>query len=180
MNLYIQIQDEQPINHPCTEENLLQAFGSIDTTWELFVRIDCPTPNIYQIVNEQSFYGKVNGVWTDVWSIRDMTNEEKLAKQQLVKDQWNSFPRPNQTSWVFNEETCAYEAPVSMPRDDQQYYWNEEANSWFILPSMPQDDQKYRFNVFVHEWQVEPDYPQDDKQYRFNQQTWSWIEIINV
>jgi hypothetical protein len=33
-------------------------------------------------------------------------------------------------SWVLNEETCLWEAPVSIPDDGKAYWWNEEAQSW--------------------------------------------------
>jgi hypothetical protein len=44
---------------------------------------------------------------------------------------------PPQTfaSWVLNEETCLWEAPVAMPTDDQRYYWDEETLSWVVIPT---------------------------------------------
>lgn len=36
-------------------------------------------------------------------------------------------------SWVLNEETCRWQAPVEMPDDGNQYYWNEETLSWAII-----------------------------------------------
>ena len=33
-------------------------------------------------------------------------------------------------SWVLNEDTCKWEAPVAMPTDDKLYVWNEETISW--------------------------------------------------
>jgi len=38
-------------------------------------------------------------------------------------------PQPFQ-SWVLNEKTCLWDAPVAMPTDDQRYYWDEETLSW--------------------------------------------------
>lgn len=35
-------------------------------------------------------------------------------------------------SWVLNEETCRWQAPVAMPEDGNQYYWNEETLNWSI------------------------------------------------
>ena len=37
------------------------------------------------------------------------------------------------TSWVLNEDTCQWEAPVVYPADgsvDKRYNWNEETTSW--------------------------------------------------
>lgn len=38
-------------------------------------------------------------------------------------------PKPF-NSWVLNEETCLYEAPVAMPTDGKPYRWDEETVSW--------------------------------------------------
>ena len=36
-------------------------------------------------------------------------------------------------SWVLNETSCLWEAPVAMPDDDQMYTWNEETTSWDLI-----------------------------------------------
>ena len=33
-------------------------------------------------------------------------------------------------SWVLNEETCLWEAPISQPDGDNHYEWNEGTQSW--------------------------------------------------
>jgi len=33
-------------------------------------------------------------------------------------------------SWILNEDTCQYEAPVAHPDDGKDYKWNEETTSW--------------------------------------------------
>lgn len=33
-------------------------------------------------------------------------------------------------SWVLDEDTCQWNAPVPMPQDDKQYVWNEQTTSW--------------------------------------------------
>ena len=33
-------------------------------------------------------------------------------------------------SWILNEETCLWEAPIPRPNDGKNYYWNEENISW--------------------------------------------------
>jgi hypothetical protein len=33
-------------------------------------------------------------------------------------------------SWVLNETTCQWEAPVPMPDDGNVYIWNEQSCSW--------------------------------------------------
>lgn len=41
-------------------------------------------------------------------------------------------PKPY-NSWVLNEETCRWQAPVVMPDDGERYYWNEEILNWSIV-----------------------------------------------
>ena len=38
-------------------------------------------------------------------------------------------PQPY-ASWVLNETTCCWEAPVARPTDGGPYVWNEETTSW--------------------------------------------------
>jgi hypothetical protein len=38
-------------------------------------------------------------------------------------------PKPF-ASWVLNEDTCQWGAPVAMPTDGQRYYWDEATTSW--------------------------------------------------
>jgi len=36
-------------------------------------------------------------------------------------------------SWVLNETTCLWNAPVVMPQDGKSYKWNEQTLSWDIV-----------------------------------------------
>ena len=38
-------------------------------------------------------------------------------------------PKPY-NSWVLNEDTCQYDAPVTMPTDGKIYTWNENLVNW--------------------------------------------------
>ena len=40
-------------------------------------------------------------------------------------------PKPF-NSWVLDEETCQWQAPIEMPDDGSIYIWNEEATSWSL------------------------------------------------
>ena len=33
-------------------------------------------------------------------------------------------------SWILNEQTCIWEAPVAYPTDGNEYTWNEQTLSW--------------------------------------------------
>ena len=36
-------------------------------------------------------------------------------------------------SWVLDEETCLWNAPVAYPNDGESYQWNEETQSWIVI-----------------------------------------------
>ena len=36
-------------------------------------------------------------------------------------------------SWILNETTCLWEAPVEKPTDDELYKWNEEDQTWDVV-----------------------------------------------
>jgi hypothetical protein len=38
-------------------------------------------------------------------------------------------PKPF-NSWVLNEDTCRFEAPITYPQDGNIYRWNEQNQSW--------------------------------------------------
>ena len=40
-------------------------------------------------------------------------------------------PKPY-NSWILNEQTCLWKAPIAYPTDGQIYSWNEETQSWTL------------------------------------------------
>lgn len=42
-------------------------------------------------------------------------------------------PKPF-ASWVLNEETCLWDAPVAYPTDGKRYTWDEATTSWVEVP----------------------------------------------
>jgi hypothetical protein len=41
-------------------------------------------------------------------------------------------PKPF-NSWILNEDTCLWEAPVAYPNDGQIYKWNETIKNWELV-----------------------------------------------
>jgi hypothetical protein len=134
MKLYIETENGVTKNHPALEDNLIQAFGAVPTHWEPFTRIERPVPALYKTFDSPELvYKKVDGVWTDVWYLRDMTAEEITAEQQSAKKAWLTLPnRDNFTAWTFNEATCRYEPPIPRPTDGL-YKWDGATNSWVAV-----------------------------------------------
>ena len=154
MNLYIETDSNgNPINHPAFEYNLIEAFGSIPDHWEPFVRVERPIPTIYQVVDPLTpTYQKINGVWTDVWTVRDMTDDEKSAKQQAVKDEWAKLPNiSNFTAWTFDETVCMFMPPTPRPPDNT-HYWQGSTNSWQLRPPYPTDGNQYKLDFATGTW----------------------------
>jgi len=46
----------------------------------------------------------------------------------------NAFisPKPY-NSWILNETTCLWEAPIARPNDGNRYKWNEEILNWELM-----------------------------------------------
>ena len=38
-------------------------------------------------------------------------------------------------SWLLNEDTCLWEAPVAYPEDGEMYKWDEDTTSWVAIPN---------------------------------------------
>lgn len=86
MNLYIQIRNGQPYEHPIMENNFREAFPHIDVDnlppeFAKFERVPNPENATLFQVNEVS-YQWVNGIVKDVWTTREMNAEEKEQKTQ--------------------------------------------------------------------------------------------------
>ena len=43
------------------------------------------------------------------------------------------IPKKLYNSWILNETTCRWEAPVAYPTDGQTYEWNEENQQWDLI-----------------------------------------------
>ena len=133
MELFIRIQNGQPLEHPILGDNFRQAFPNVDTNnlppeFARFVRVAAPAVGVYN-KNQTVSYQLAGDAYTDVFTVEQMTAEEIAAKQQATKDAWaaanNGF-----ASWTFNEATCAYEAPTPRPTDGKFYTWDEPTLAW--------------------------------------------------
>jgi hypothetical protein len=132
MNLYIQLENGEPVNHPILEDNLRQAFPEMDLnnlpeTFARFERVPGSGVGVYE-VNEGITYEWVDGIVKDVHHVRAMTPEERTVKQDAVKTEWQRIG--GFASWIFNEEKCRFEPPSPYPEDGKIYVWDESTTSW--------------------------------------------------
>ena len=42
------------------------------------------------------------------------------------------IPKKPYNSWILNETTCLWEAPVALPDTENRYNWNEETKQWVL------------------------------------------------
>jgi hypothetical protein len=161
MKLYIETENGVTKNHPALEDNLIQAFGLIPAHWEPFARVERPAIDVYQVLeNQEAVYAKVDGVWTDVWTVRDMTAEEKTAKQQAVLNVFNEREYAlNWSAWTLDEATNTLVPPIPRPEKDQtklnagiMTYWCGADANWKDTPVRPADGNQYKFDFFAWEW----------------------------
>jgi hypothetical protein len=129
IELVIRIVDGEPFQHPITRQNFEQAWPDLDFNdlppeFARFRRIQPPDLGVYQVLVGCDY--QWNGDWVeDHWTVRDMTAQERLEKQNNERANWNSFP-----SWTFNEDTCSFDPPVPYPNDGNGYVWNEQQLAW--------------------------------------------------
>jgi hypothetical protein len=111
LELYIQIRDGQPHEHPIFADNFKQAFPGVDpenlpNTFAKFIRVDAPVPDTYEVY-EGVTYQWFDGVVKDVHSVRAMTEEERAAKTAELEAMANQLKldRIASINDVLTEET---------------------------------------------------------------------------
>lgn len=91
MDLFIQIREGQPYEHPIMDWNFKEAFPDIDPNnlppeFARFERVNC---NIEVGTYEVPIYtyGWVGNIVKDIWYTRPMTDEERAEKDLLLAEQ---------------------------------------------------------------------------------------------
>ena len=135
MELYIQVRNGQPFEHPIFGDNFRHAFPGIDVDnlppeFAVFQRVpQNVTPGPFEVAEVS--YQWFDTIVKDVWSVRPMTDQEKAAK--IAEYQSN---KPFQ-SWTLNEETLTYSPPTPRPQDGKLYRWDEPTLSWIEITPPP-------------------------------------------
>ena len=91
----------------------------------------------------KTLYNEPNAIWKQTsYNTRDgvhNNNGTPFRKNHAgigytydeIRDAFIS-PKPY-NSWILNEDTCLWNAPVAYPQDDNMYTWNESTLSWDLL-----------------------------------------------
>jgi hypothetical protein len=87
-------------------------------------------------ISEQAGIDFLNNLYNsrDVWKQTSYNGNirKNYAGVGYTYDQTRDafIPKKPYNSWVLNETTCQWEAPVAYPTDGQIYSWNEETQQW--------------------------------------------------
>jgi hypothetical protein len=80
-------------------------------------------------------------------------------------------------SWVLNETTCQWNAPVAYPTDKKIYAWDEATLSWVEI-AYPSPYPSWIKNETTGRWEAPIPLPNDGKKYSWDEPTTSWVEVI--
>jgi len=90
---------------------------------------------VEQEVNGIDFLTKLTG-----WSIWVQTSYNNNFRKNhagigyTYDEDRDAFIAPKPfNSWILNEDTCLWEAPVAYPDDDNKYTWNETNQTWDLV-----------------------------------------------
>jgi hypothetical protein len=100
---------------------------------------------VEQEVNGIDFLTKLTGwaIWKQT-SYNTSSGEHKLGGIPFRKnhagigytydeDRDAFIPKKPYNSWILNEDTCQWEAPVALPDTENRYNWNEETTTWDLV-----------------------------------------------
>jgi hypothetical protein len=154
MKLYIEVENGNAIQHPAFEDNLNQAFPEgIPDRFEPFERIGSQMPVGTFQKSVVAYVKNENGVWNDVWSIEQMSEDEKQIKINQITENVNRVAMANENYASSMILKCTAEADLNGVNA-----WNNclnEYKSWklmSVLPTTPRLPALLRKDIETGEW----------------------------
>jgi len=155
MKWFIEVENRKTIRHPATEDNLKQAFpDGIPDRFEPFERIGS------QLVPDTEFQKSVvnyvkneHGIWNDVWSIEDMTEEEKQQKIYEISENVKAFVASRLRFAKVMAMQCTADSDLSGVQKWEECISKHE--SWqlvSVLPTFPQIPLLLKKDIQNNEW----------------------------
>jgi len=91
---------------------------------------------------KQTSYNTIGGVHYEPNSLTPSADQSKAFRKNYaaIGDTYDPVrdafipPKPF-NSWVLNETSCTWDAPVSYPDDGQRYEWDEDTVNWVLATS---------------------------------------------
>lgn len=90
-------------------------------------------------------------------------------------------------SWIFNEETANWDAPVARTYEQQDHIWDESTLSWIPQPAPdplesydkpPPPFKTWIWNEETFRWDPPVPYPETDVQMRWDDGEQNWVELV--
>tara|TARA_Y100000114_G_scaffold99802_1_gene92911 strand:- start:258 stop:611 length:354 start_codon:yes stop_codon:yes gene_type:complete len=87
-------------------------------------------------VNEQAGVDFLNNLYKtrDIWkqtSYNGNMRKNFAAIGYTYDESRDAFISPQPyPSWILDEDTCIWKAPIEVPSDDKHYFWDESSKSW--------------------------------------------------
>lgn len=72
----------------------------------------------------------LGGVWKQTSYNKNFRKNYANIGDTFDADRDAFIPQKPFASWVLNEETCLWEAPIPFPTDGKPYTWDEETDNW--------------------------------------------------
>lgn len=147
LELYIQIKDGLPYEHPILAENMKMAFPDVDLdnlpeTFAKFIRTEKPIPSTYEVY-EGSTYELQDGIVNEIHHIRQMNDQERLEKTQKVREYMDEA-KANRILFInkiLQEELNEYEAFLWSKCLHEHENWQIESVDP-IMPRFPKFPRK--------------------------------------
>lgn len=138
------MKDGSPINHPYTQQSLFTKHPDWDfinkgvpPEYREFKRVQRPACGPYEYIDEDkgAVYQEIDGLYQDVWTVKQYTPEQKAISQKNVKDWWNR--EVGWTSWIYDPNKNQYDPPKPYPDTVIHHVWDESKVEW--VPGQLQD-----------------------------------------
>ena len=100
-------------------EQVIVVSNDIATTEQVGVDFINKLYNTRDVWKQTSYNNNIRKNFAGIGYQYDQTRDAFIA------------PKPF-NSWILNEDTCLWNAPVAMPIDENRYTWNESTLTWDI------------------------------------------------
>ena len=99
---------------------------------EVIVGID--ETELIEGLDPETWYGNFRGQTCKRTSYNGNIRKNYAGIGYTYNAELDAFVSPKPyDSWILNEETATWDAPVAYPEGEGNYIWNEETTSWDLL-----------------------------------------------
>lgn len=113
------------MNNVVTEIIVGKNENDTNTNWELYYQ------NIKTQICKRTSYNTLGGVHKNGGTPFRKNYASIGYTYDEIRDAFIP-PKPYE-SWILNEDSCLWEAPVEYPNDGEKYNWNEETQTWDLI-----------------------------------------------